>query len=445
MLEPRKLVWSRVELTPENDGWDTEVTTSPTSFVLPLAETLEFNLDQQIQEAPVYKGDIQPHQVVDMQFTAELSPTLAMEFVTLGRIAALFHGANGMVKPEGATGKLFEFFPPSIVGSGPKSTQATGQNLESTAQYERLAGLVPHGLTFPFMVAGQARYTVDFMGSGTYYETNHPGGAAADDEADVASYFNYAAYVNGQVAEYLTNFTNKHTQQADRMDVGTRQGRAGAVVTGSHRATGEIGMMHAKDGTGVEVNRTLEDLWKNKTIFPIECIYTDLPGELATQYFRTRYYVRISKPKKSYGGEGVSIQNATWQMVRGTLAQPTDWAAELIGDNKGPFTVPAASNIGIKIDNGATTTIAITAGARTVDQLVTEINANGTFSAIGIADNFYGWLRIRSKSKGTASKVQLDGTVSNSIHTLVGMSTTAYFGRRCSYIWNLRNNYGAAY
>lgn len=446
LAEQRRLVWSQVALTPENDGWDVEpIATSPASFLLPLSETMEFNLEQGMESAPAFMGDILPHNVVDMQYTADLTFPLSFEFVTLGRVCALYFGANGMSKPEGATGKIFDFFLPTTVGSKPKSTNATSKKLESTIQYERLGGIVPHSIKFPFMVAGMAKYSLGAMGSGSFYTTTHAGSAAVNDGFEPASYLNYTAIINDIVASGLTNFTIDSTQTATRTDVGSRQGRAGAILTGSHSANGEIGMMHSIDGSGIESNNNLTTLWQNKTIFPVECIYSDLPGDLATQFFRMRFYVRIGKPKTSVGGEAGDIQTANWQMVRGTAAQPTDWCAELIGDNKGPFTIPATSNFGIKIDNASTITVPITAGSRTLAQIVTELNAHVGFSAVAVARNLLGFLVIAAKSKGTTSKVQVDGTVLNSTHTLFGMATTAYFGRRTPLWWQLRNNFGAAY
>lgn len=440
LVGQRTGLWSQLVCIPET-AWDTDPG-APLPFVLPLADAMEFNVDQPIEAAPVYVGDALPPQTVDMNLSADMSLPLALEFKTIGRLLKAYFTANGYFQPEGATGKLHRFKIPTVVGSRPISFQLLAKHLEATAQYERATGFLWGGFSFPFMTAGRSTYTATCMGSGTYLETSL-GGAPTSDGYVPASYFNYRAVINDILVVGLTDFTIEHTNNIARTDVGGRQGKAGAITTGFYGASGSIATIYGLDGDGIESNANFNALYTNKTVFPVECLWADLPGDLATKYLRQRFFVRIGKPKKSVGGSAGLVQTASWQLVRSSDAK---FAGEVHGNAKGPYTIPASGNLGVKVDGGGTITVSLTAGSRTLAQVVTELNADVTFAADAVASNFLGFLMITSKTTGSTSSIQIDGTVLNTAHTALGLPTTAYAGYSDTpLIVDLWNDYGAAY
>jgi hypothetical protein len=424
---------SRLIIIPETYGSEGQDPGSPEPFVFPLADESGYEADQAIEEAPVYTGSSLTPDVVDMNFEAGGTLPAAMEFTTIKRLLRLFFGPSGVVEPEGPSGDLVEFVIPTTMGSRPQSFQVADNFMESTAQYQRSRYNIINTISFPFATAGQGKYNLEVIGIGDLVETAS-GGTVVDDGYTPMSYFNTRMIVNDIVVAGLTNFDDSITCGAQRTEVGANQGKAGGITTGFYKASGSMATIYAVDGSGVESNNYLYNLWKNKTQFVIECIYTDLPLEQATQFFRRRYLVRISRPKRKAGGNGGKVQEFTWQTVRGGKTQASaitgTWEAENFGANLGPFTVPATSNLGVKIDGAATLTIPITAGSRTTDQVVTELNAHVGFTAVATAENFLGRIMIKSKTKGSAtSKVQIDTAVSNSLHTLFGFTATIYTGK----------------
>ena len=420
----RKGVFSQLITIPEDDGWDTDPDPVRPYFQQLTEELPDIGHDQPFEKAPVYKGTGGlPPNVVDMNKVSELNATVGTEFKTLARNMSLFVGSAGMTKPEGATGKLFKYIIPTDVDAEPLTCQLYAKQMQTTALYERIKGMLLAGFTFPFQTAGRANYSMRFLGSGNYTKTVL-GGTPTNDAYVPASYFNYQAIINNIVAAGLTNFTVNMDNSPERIDVGGRQGLAGAIFSGYYNMSGEIGLLNTRDGSGIEANEALHDLFEGKTEFPIQCIYADGPFATASEFMWNCFWVRIVKPKRSIGGNSAVKQNTTWELVPGG-----DWPATVWCDNLGPFLVPASAKLGIKYKGGATIPVAITAGAaRTATQIVADLNGDGSFSTNMEADVFMGRIRLLSKLSGVVETIQIDTAQVDSCHALLGFSGTVYAG-----------------
>jgi hypothetical protein len=61
-----------------------------------------------------------------------------------------------------------------------------------------------------------------------------------------------------------------------------------------------------------------------------------------------------------------------------------------------------------------------------VDEIVTALNADGTFNVAGIARNVGNHLEIASLDATSSSSVQWQTATANSAHTLLGFDTTTW-------------------
>lgn len=443
-IEQRRGIASRVLIAPEDSGWDVDPATVR-RFVVPLMDKAGYKGSQGTEEAPVFTGLSLPPGVVDMNREATGPMPCGLEFLFLGQLlyTGVF-GVNGYLKPRGATAKLHQFFIPTVMGSGPKSFQVIRHFAESTPLYFRNPGSRVTSIDWQHATAGRVGYIVNLMGSGDEKKTDLTGGTTTDHGYSAASYFNHVMRVNGLTLVGLTSFSDVLDLQAARTDVSANDGKAGSITTGFFSAKGTLGTIFGVDGASVENNYYLYDLGENKTEIVVECIYSDLPPDICTQFFRKRYWVRLSKNSPEPGGVAGLIQEPTWTMVR---SANNKFAAEAIGDNLGTFNIPASSNLGVKLNGGATITAPLVAGAaRTVDQVVTDLNAHAPLTAVAVIDKFMGRVRITSKTTGAAGSVQIDTAVTGSRHVELGFDGTIILGKdNCPLLYELYNQLGAAY
>jgi hypothetical protein len=427
LVQQRKGISSQVIWIPELDGWDKDPATV-NAFSMPLADKTSYKVHTDLIEAEIYDGTQLPPATVTGNSMADGSLNLGLEYTFLGRMMKCAVGANGYLQPEGATGKLKQFVIPTTPGSSPISGQVLRRSNESTAQIFRATGNFVNTIHFPFATSGRATYELGLIGSGREYPTLPAGfGSITNDGYNPANYFNMQMIINGYIVVGLTNFDDTLDFHCSRQDVGANSGYAGSVNVGYIGAGGQLGLIWSVDGAGVESNYNLQDMAKNEVEFAIDCVYANKPLNIATEFFRRRYWARLSRSSPDFGGNAGLIQDPKWQMVRSSAAL---WPAERIADNLGPFTLTGSNNVlGVKIDNGSTIPITFATGSVTVDAMVTACNAVGGFSAVAIADNYMGRLRITSKTTGSVtSKVQIDVATSNSAHTILGLTGTIYAG-----------------
>lgn len=124
----------------------------------------------------------------------------------------------------------------------------------------------------------------------------------------------------------------------------------------------------------------------------------------------------------------VSQNLGTWTVTRVT----SQTKIELLGSTPGhitgtatqPFGVIAGNNdtLAVDIDGAGTITVVLTPGSGlTAQNIADDLNADGTFAAVALADVVAGKVRIRSLTEGDASSVEI-GVTSPSANTLLGFT-----------------------
>lgn len=239
-------------------------------------------------------------------------------------------------------------------------------------------------------------------------------GAITDEGYKAVNYFNGYIKKNGISLATVTAFSLSLKNNLSRQDAAFQGGMAAGINAGLGDVSGNLGIIFTiEDGFAYYDNAI------NFDDVTIECMWTDKPLQVGpTKWIRFIMPVnKISRATVNVGGAAGQTNAQTFmaEVAGGTIS------AEIYGTAVLPtgttVTVPAASNLGIKTNGGGTQTISITAGARTLDQIVTEVAATLTG---GTVDNFIGRFR------GTATtSFQIDTAVSNSIHALLGLDGVA--------------------
>lgn len=427
-----KLLWID-ETTPGSDP------TTPNAYVLPLASQGEYGIDENRIEVPVFSGDMLPSRDIGGNKTLQNSYQLNLEFKTLARLFARAFGLGGYTFISQASLGLHRYrIPISATNAAPKTGQLEWRSSEATAQILRNRGIYVGSLGFPYSGGeGAAVYSAAFVGIGDQQVGSIAGTVEVDEASDEVgqSYFNGTATLkvapgiapDGVKTEGMTDFNVDMNFNRQRQDTAFNAGLAAAINSGRYMTNGRLALALAVGGTKPESDLTFYNYAKDASEVWLECIWANKPIDQGpTKWLRIRQLVRFTRGKLQAGGDAGIVLTQDYRLIRSTNAK---YAAEKWG-NVGPFNVGASSfNIGIKINGGATTTIALTQGAaRAVDEVVTDINANGTFAAVGKADNFLGRLRLTTKTEGTGGSVQIDTTVINSAHTALGFDGTTAAG-----------------
>jgi hypothetical protein len=427
LVPQRKGISSQLIWIPELDGPDKDPT-SVTAFSMPLSDKTSYKVHGDMSEAEIYDGTQLPPDLVDGNRMADGTVNLGLEYVFQGRLLKAAFGTNGYNQPEGSTGRLKEFTIPTTLGSSPMSGQIVRRSNEATAQLLRSTGNFVNTIHYPFATSGRATCEVNFMGSGREYRTLPAGfTSVTNDGYSAMSYFNMQIVVNGYIVAGLTNFDDTIDFHASRQEVGANNGYAGGVNVGYIGAGGTLGVVWSTDGAGIESNFNLLDLAENQTEFAIDCIYSDKPLNIATQWFRRRYWVRVAKSTPDFGGNAGLLQEAKWMLKRSANAL---WAAERFNDNLGPFTLNGTNNVlAYKIDGAGAISTTLPTGSVTNAAAVTALQANGALTAVADVDYWMGRIRVTTKTKGSLGSVQCDTTVANSAHTILGLTNTIYTGK----------------
>lgn len=424
-VEQRRGIGFQFIIIPE-DSWDNDPAIV-NAYVGPVAEKVSLKTTQAIEDAPVYDGTMLPPQVVDMNNEAGGSVSFGLDYKFLARVLKLvFNG--GVTQPEGATGKLKRFTIPTNISDRPKSFQTLQRHLEGTTQIFRNPGCKVGTIQFPFSTVGRATYSVNVLGSGRLNTTYPPAFPAnpVKDAYSPANYTNMRMVVNNKIVVGLTSFDDTLDCQAKRTEVGANEGYAGGITTSFFKANGNLGTIWGVDGDGIESNDNLLSLARNKTVIPLECIYANKPLDQATEWFRRRYYIRISMTTPDGGGDEGETQEVEWRMVREGM-----WPAEIIGENLGSYTIPGASVLEFTVTgtNAGTISVSIAAGVKTAKEIADILNADVAFAAALEADSMLGRLRIQKKTNdGADGTLAVNTAAVGSCHALLGFTATVYAG-----------------
>jgi len=416
---------------------------SPLGFVLPLAERASFGPSQNMIDAPVFDGTMLPGDVIPGLITAQGGLPLGLEFTTIGHLLfALFGKTDGYARPGSST--LHEWNVPTAFGASAGSGQVQYEYGPATIQYLRYKYARINSLGFEFAPEGQARASVDIMGSGDEAQTDLAG-TKTDNGYSAASYFNGKLLSDDtSIAGLVTAFGLNFMANLSRQDSVLNSGIAASINFGKLTFGGYLELMMQKAGSSPASDLTFYNKAVNQTRVKLECVWSDLPPASATKWLRviiTRALFGRAVPAPG-GPNGV--------VLRQSFKAPNDSSAktkaELFGTVAGPYAITLGVNdkLSVKKDGAAGTVVTLTAGAaRTATQIAAEIDAALT----GVdSEEFMGRVMIRHATAGSASSVAIDTAEPNSAHTTLGMNSTVRTGKdNCPILVQLFNGKSTDY
>ena len=427
---------------PEIDGEGTDPGT-PVGVVLPLAERVSFGPSQNMIDAPVFDGTMLPGDVIPGLIQAQGGLPIGLEFTTIGHLLfSLFGKTDGYLRPA-SPGFLHEFFVPTAFGASAGSGQVQYEFGPATIQYLRYKYARVNSIGLEMSPEGQARASVDLMGSGDEAQTDLAG-TKTDNGYAAASYFNGKLLADDvSIAGLVTAFGVNFSAGLSRQDSVLNAGIAAAINFGKLTFGGHLELMMQKAGSTIASDLTFYNKAVNQTRTQIECVWSDLPPAQATKWLRvviTRALFGRAVPAPG-GPNGV--------VLRQSFKAPNDSSAktkaELFGSVAGPYLIGASTNkLSVKKDGAAGVVVTLTQGAaRTAAQIAAEIDAALT----GVdSEEFMGRVMIRHATAGSASSVAIDTAEPNSAHTVLGMGSTVRTGKdNCPILVQLYNAKSADY
>jgi len=427
---------------PEIDGEGTDPGT-PVGVVLPLVERAGFGPSQNMIDAPVFDGTMLPGDVIPGLITAQGALPLGLEFTTIGHLLySLFGKSDGYLRPA-TPGFLHEFFVPTVFGANAGSGQVQYEFGPATIQYLRYRYGRVNSIGLEMSPEGQAKASVDLMGSGDEAQTDLAGQKTENGDAAAASFNGKLLAEDVWIAGLVTAFGINFNANLSRQDSVLNSGIAAAINFGKLTFGGNLELMMQKGGSTIASDLAFYNKAVNQTRTKIECIWSDLPPAQATKWLRvviTRALFGRAVPAPG-GPNGV--------VLRQSFKAPNDSSAktkaELFGSVLGPYLIDATNNkLSVKKDGAAGVVITLTQGAaRTAAQIAAEIDAGLTRVD---SQEVMGRLMIRPATAGAASCVAIDTAGANSAHTTLGMGATVRTGKdNCPILVQLYNAKNADY
>jgi len=444
----RKGSRSRVILYPETTlGVDPG---APVGVVLPLnASTAGVSPTQARLDAPVWMGNRLPFSSILGMKTATGNYPVGLEFTAFGWLLKMFTGASvaPLQNTGGASGAYAHYF--QMLGNDPLPFQLQHEYLEAGASTQfsgvpaikRSRGVRGNGLKWAFSPSGPVVVGFDAMGTGDEVFTDL-GGTKNDYGYAGKSYFNgmlvkkTPAFPAGQILANVSGFNYAPSNNLSRVDVAFNDGLANDEIAGNTILSGDMTLLFRTDDDLQFYNEALND-----NICSLVCLWADLPLDQCVNFLEvTIPLVKFSRGAINVGGPSALSLMQTFRgeydsTATGQCALAPFVLTKVMIPPTG-ITVPNPSNLGFKIDGGATVTKALTPGSNyTATQLLTDLSATGGITGCTIdgypqkPSGAYGHVRLRSNTKGTGGSIQCDTTVANSAHALFGFNNTVYTGK----------------
>jgi hypothetical protein len=438
--------WSRLILYPESTyNSDTGITTG---YLLPLVDQSGFGDSADPIQVPIYDGTMLPFDDIPGLIMAGGSLPLGLEYETLGHIMKAFFSANGYVRPGGGTTSLHHFFIPTIAGSEPGSFQLQNEFTQSTALFHRGRGVRPAAINYQGEISGFGRLGIDVLGSGSMVQTDLAG-TKTDNGFQASNYFDgrmtyrVAGGTRYTLAD-ITGFRCRIFNNASRQEAFFNNGIASGVNTSNINVEGALALaMKANEAAAGPANDlNFYNNAVNRDTIEIDLVVANGPLATCTKYKRYQFtVVRFFRMAPKPGGGAGIVYEQAFRIVRDATNAKT--YGEYVGPTLGTYNIGAATfNLGVKVNGGATITTALTQGAaRTVTQVVADLNANGALTAVADIEEFCGRVRISSKTKGSTSSIQIDTGVATPAHAAFGFDGVARSGRdNCPVLIHLFNS-----
>jgi hypothetical protein len=276
------------------------------------------------------------------------------------------------------------------------------------------------------------------MGTGDIVETDLAG-TKTNDGFQASSYFDGRASYEVSGTNYrlsgttgVNAFSCRFTRPTSREEAFLNQGAAAHVNFGNMAVAGEIGVPMNVGGTGPTADLGLYSDAVNRRVVTLNWVLANGPVLTCTAFWRIQIAAALvfrMRPKPAPGNTGLKY-NATWEISRMAPAS-MKVAAEYFAPIRGPFNIGASSNtLRFTLNGGSPFNVVLSTDATTtVDEVVTQLNADATFAAAATADNYLGFLRIVSDVKGSTSLINIDTAVANTASTAFGFNNTTRAGR----------------
>lgn len=415
-------------------------------YVLPLRDKTGWQIKQPTTAAPVFNQSLMPFSRVWGLIDASGVVPMGLEFLTSPAVMKLPFGSAGYVKTNLPTGAYHDIFiPPGISTLGSVGLQ--GESGETTAQYLLGTYQRVRRLSTTYAASGVTPFDAEFVGAGTS-STTDIGGTKTWNGYPPVSMFNGQASINGIQVVGMPNFSWNLVTGANPFYGAFNGGAAVSVNPGVININGNVELAMATDGSLNESNLTFYNYAVNQQLIPLECAWFNGPLSTATMFLSLSMpTVAFDRMSNSFGGEqGLSIAQPYNMVPNNADGTPSKTAAWVHGTVLGPYNISSSNNqFKYNIDGSGAVTYALTTGsARTVAQIVTELNADSTFLTKAVADQWGGYLRITSKTKGTTSSVQFV-TVANDSNATLGFGTTSIAGYNTPFLARFWNSNQVAY
>lgn len=431
-----------------------------TSYQLPLADVESLDVTRDLIPAPIWSGDRAPFSSILGMKNAQGGLPLGLEFKTKGVLLKAFTGGSAAAITQGVSVPRYAHYFQSL-NQDPLSGQLQKNFRETTALFKRAKGVFLDTMRYTFNPAGVARYELAAMGNGDEALTDLAG-TPVNHGYSGKSYFNGMIIKGlttgigqaplGQVAGFELTLGNK----LQRADSCFNDGLAYEIVPGNLMAEGSLTLWFRTQDDFAFYTEAV-----NNSQIRLECLWSDLPVPIATEWLHYIFgIVKFSQGSLSAGGEGGIRLTQKFQVEyddtsNGPCALEPWVISDLIPDT-GIVIDGTHKIVPVKVDGAAEIDIDLTAIAGSnvlIDAIVTAINANGSFSPVGVADIFPrktsgvgGRIRLRSKTKGTTGSIQLVGAVANTLVPTLGFPTTVMTGKAPTpwHVW-LVNGLSAQY
>jgi hypothetical protein len=410
-MDPRQGPLSRISRYREA-SWGTDPA-APTAYLIPFL-TDGFQLRQPRAVGNFYDGVISAKGSYLEPITCSGEIQTSLDYWAVGYDLMDCLGSTGYARTGG-------FHRWSALGN-PLPHGIRKEFLQSPAIVHRYPAVIATMLRFAQAARGQQQYGVTRLGKGAE-ETTDIGSTTLSDltTKSVNSYYNGQLIHNGTVLANAAAFDftlDRHVTGKEGVFFG---GELAAYSIGPPEVRGTLGKIFTtEDGDAFYLQA------KNETPTSLVCIYANKPITGAPTGILRFIFPRIllDRVAPAAGGDVIPDQTQTWYAEVATAVYP----AHAIGSVVGPYNVgPTNKVVSVKFQGGSTIDVTLAEDATTtVDEIVTALNADGTFNVAGIARNVGNHLEIASLDATSSSSVQWQTATANSAHTLLGFDTTTW-------------------
>jgi hypothetical protein len=383
---------------------------------------------------PLAKGNLRPDDQAYDPFDCSGPLNMWLDYRTAPFLVRGPFGATGYERIPLAVGSLHRMFIPSGVFIY-DSFQIQYEYLQAAAKYWRERYSVIKSIGISHVGKGGVPMDVSFVGIGDPQQTDLAG-TKTDNVYVATTSFNGTVIMTFGGVQYVVSGLRDFKWMLDTGAVAEpvvlNAGKSAPPSVDAINASFDMSFLWNAGSAGPDGDFILTNLAAAQTLLAMDVLYASLPTPTATEWMRILQPNNVVTGDPSgVGGKGGKVISASVKMVdRGATI-----AAEAWGTTIGPYAITLGVNdkFSVKIDGGGTVTTTLTAGAaRTSTQVVADLMANGTFTAVALADVFNGRVRVTSKQisvSGSASSVQFDTGVANNCAATLGFVSTAINGK----------------